>query len=74
MILTDNDDDDVVSEVFIKEDPIESFSVSGEDNFLGKKWSIRTFTVSQLAGKIIVLGKKWLIWTRLINYPPRGRH
>ena len=46
VIAIDDDVDDVerdlVRGVFVKADPVDRFSVSGEDNFHGKRWLIRT--------------------------------
>ena len=37
VITIEDDDNDVVPGVFVKEDPIDAFSLSGEDNFPGQE-------------------------------------
>ena len=42
VIVIDDDNNDVVQGVFVKEDPVDRFPVSGEELFLDKKELIRT--------------------------------
>ena len=37
VITIEDDDDDVVPGVFVKEDPIDAFLISGEENFPGQE-------------------------------------
>ena len=37
VIVIDDDNDDIIQGVFVKEDPVDRFSVSGEDNFPGQE-------------------------------------
>ena len=74
VIVIDNGDNDDVPGVFIKDDPVDRFSVSREDLSLGKKWLIRTLAVSRLVEILLFLGKKWLIRMEIFNHPTRGRH
>ena len=48
VITIEDDGDDIVQGVFVKEDPIDAFSLKGKIIFLDKKWLIQAKMIKYL--------------------------
>ena len=56
VIVVNNDNDDVVPGVFVKEDPVDRFSVSEEENFHGKEM-VNADKINEISDKGKSLGR-----------------